>query len=601
MLTFETARGSIDVENWGYQLQGNNGTLIDAVQLAAETHDLIVTDFSKNGTGAQQFTEAEIDAMQDGPGGLSVVVAYLSIGEASEFRDHWDSSWTENGLAASQLTENAPDWLGASNPDWLESRKVRYWDDEWQNIIFNDEGTGWLDQIVNQGFDGAYLDIVDAYYHWGAQVAPSDRMPGDPTSEREAAQRMVDFIVEMTEHARETNPDFFVIPQNAVGIIHALGVDDVARKEAYFDAIGAIAVEDVYYRGNLGENNTLVPDQYRIDQLVDDFARNDIPVFIVDYLNDPVKVDSFNSIVADAGFYPYASPSRDLDFMGAEYDGPPPRELQLPPVGTTRDDTLIGKDFAERILARAGDDIVYAAGGDDDVKGGPGVDLIYGEAGNDLLFGEGGEDLIYGGDGDDQLSGGAGNDFINGGNGNDVLLGQGFNDELRGGAGNDRLYGGSGADDLRGGTGDDNLYGQGGVDVLYGDDGNDFLSGAYGNDTLNGGAGDDILRGGNGIDILSGDEGNDLLNGGLGADIFQFGVGHGKDTISAFENNRDTLHLDTALWGGQTLTILDLLAEYAIQISANVVELSFDGGETVRIVNSDGISVSDLIDDITLI
>ncbi len=600
MLVFETARGAIEVNNWGYQLQGNNGTLVDPVQLAAETHDLIVTDFSKDGTGAQKFTAAEIASMQDGPGGASVVASYISIGEASEFRDHWQADWTESGLAASPLTEDAPDWLGASNPDWLESRKVRYWDTEWQNIIFNDARTGWLDQIVDQGFDAAYLDIVDAYYHWGAEVDPSDRMPGDPTSERAAAQRMVDFIVAMTEHARETNPDFFVIPQNAVGIIRALGKDDTVRHDAYFDAIGAIAVEDVYYRGNLDENNTLVPDQYRIGLLIDDFARNEIPVFIVDYLNVPAKVESFNSIVADAGFYPYASPSRDLDFMGAEYDGPAPRELQLPPVGTTRDDDLVGKDFGERILARGGDDTVQAAGGDDDVKGGPGVDLIYGEDGNDLLFGEGGQDSIYGGDGDDQLSGGADDDFMNGGNGNDVLLGQGFNDALRGGAGNDRLYGGSGTDDLRGGAGDDLLFGQGSSDVMHGDDGNDFLSGAFSNDTLNGGTGNDTLRGGNGTDTLSGDEGDDLLNGGLGTDVFLFSLGDGNDTISAFENNRDTLHLDSALWSGASLTVSEVLTSYATQVSANVVDLAFDGGDSIRIVNSGGISVSDLSNDITL-
>lgn len=600
MFTLTTQHGTVEIFSWGYQLQGPGGTLIDPVALALEPHDLIVTDFSRDGTGANAFTPEEIDAIQNGPGGHSVVAAYLSIGESSEFRDHWDPAWTSTGDAEGTLTDDAPSWLGAINPYWPESRKVRYWDEDWQNIIFNDQGTGWLDTIVAQGFDAAYLDIVDAYYFWAAEVDPADRVDGDPTTEREAAIRMVDFIVELTAHARQTNPDFFVIPQNGIGIIHALGLVEPDRVAAYLDAIGAVAAEDVFFRGNLAENNTLVPDDYRIDQLIDDYARNDIPVMIVDYLNTPTRVAEFEQIVSEAGFYPYAAPSRGLDIMGAEFTGSV-RDLQLPPLGSTLDDLLQGHDYDELILAFGGDDIVFAQGGNDTVIAGPGADALYGGEGNDTMRGEGGNDTVNGDAGDDFLTGGAQNDTLSGGADNDTLLGQGSHDVLHGDNGEDLLYGGSGMDTLYGGAEADQLFGQGNPDLLYGGAGNDFLSGAYGNDQIFGEEGHDALRGGNGADTLDGGAGDDILSGALGNDVFIFATGYGADQINSFQDNRDTLRLDQTLWADQeVLSVAEVLSQFAQQASANRVELIFDGGDSVTLVNGTGLTIAQLENDIEL-
>ncbi len=47
------------------------------------------------------------------------------------------------------------------NPNWPGNYKVRYWDPEWQAIIFEYE-----DKILNAGFDGVYLNIIDAFEYW---------------------------------------------------------------------------------------------------------------------------------------------------------------------------------------------------------------------------------------------------------------------------------------------------------------------------------------------------------------------------------------------------------------------------------------------------
>jgi cysteinyl-tRNA synthetase len=377
MVKFKTSTGTVNVNNWGYELQGPGGRPLNTGDLASATHDLIVIDASHDGTDAERFTAGEITRIKDGMGGRSVVVSYISIGEASDFRDYWDADWTTTGKASGKLTSEAPDWLGPLNPDWPESRKVRYWDDDWQNLMFNDEKTGDVDAIVKAGFDAAYLDIVDAYYFWGAEVAPSQYQAGDPKNEKQAATRMVDFIVEMTEHARETNPDFFVIPQNGAWIIDALE-GDKTRIEAYRDVIGGIAVEDLYYRGGKDENNALKPDKQTINVLKHDFLDKGIPVFVVDYINDKQKVAEFNELALADGFIPFAAPHRDLDKLVGTYDGDPayirPSENADTLRGTMLADTIDGLEGRDTINGRAGNDKLYGGLGNDTLTGGAGKD-----------------------------------------------------------------------------------------------------------------------------------------------------------------------------------------------------------------------------------
>lgn len=518
MPIFHTASGDISVENWGYMLQGSDGELDPAV-LAASSFDLIVTDFSRDGSLANMFTTAEIAAISDGPGGRTVVASYISIGEASEFREHWKPAWTDNGLASGSLTALAPSWLGPINPEWPESRKVRFWDSDWQDEIFNAAGTGWLDHIVAQGFDAAYLDIVEAYYFWGEEVDAADRLPGDPANSQEAAARMVDFIVAMTAHARQTNPDFFVIPQNGAFILDDMG-DDAARRSAYLDAVGAIGVEDVYFGGDQDENNAFNPDEERISVLQQDFLDNDIPVFAVDYVNQHALVSAFVQAADDDGFIAFTAPDRDLD------------QLNL---------TLAGNGSAQRMQGGAGDD---------NLDGGGGADLLLGQAGHDTIT-LGGATLHTAGyvahnvSSDSQTGtgvrisleglvqieavtdGGSEIDSIELSGESDAFFlhdaFSGFHGSLTLSAdyaGNDSAARFRNIEEIHGLGGDDIIdltspdYTLAGVTIsIFGGQGNDVIWGSDADETINGGTGNDTLFGGTGADTLE---------GGAGADTFEF-------------------------------------------------------------------------------
>ena len=388
MPSFKTSHGTIDVSNWGYQLQGINGNPLDPNFYATSTHNFVVIDYSSNGLDSGMHTAAQVDAIKTKPGG-GVAVSYISIGEASDFRDDWNPAWTSTGQATGALTQAAPHWLGPVNPDWPEGRKVRYWESGWQNEIFNTQHTGALDKIVTQGFDAAYLDIVDAYYFWGVEATAAQRKPGDPAAgdDRDAAGRMIDFIVNMTAHARETNPDFFVILQNGDYIIDALRDLDPVRKAALLDAIGGIAVEDVYLRGGSApENNAFKPDAERIAVLQRDFLGNGKAVFAVDYATDPTKMGLFVERAISDGFIPTVAPDRDLDRPFAA--------LQSPATSTESDDLVAGTAGADTANGLGGNDWIYGFGGDDSLTGGAGQDRLIGGAGKDVLAGGTGADFF---------------------------------------------------------------------------------------------------------------------------------------------------------------------------------------------------------------
>ncbi|MBB4301748.1 cysteinyl-tRNA synthetase [Rhodobium orientis] len=568
MVTFNTQHGRVAVDDWGYRLQGHNGGELGAGGLAKAPHDLIIMDFSRNGLDGGQYSTAQIDRIQDGPGGPAVAAAYISIGEASGFRSYWDDSWTRVGgskpKASYPLSSSAPDWLGPVNPDWPESRKVRYWDDDWQDILFNDAKTGWLDKIVAQGFDAAYLDIVDAYYYWAEEAPAWAKRAGDPNSGEIAAKRMVQLIVDLVEHARQTNPDFFVIQQNGEFLINDLGPGYKALKAKYYDAVGAIAVEDTYFTGERDENNGYDPDREKIEVLKSDYLKKGLPVFAVDYVNQNDKVEAFFDEATGDGFIPYAAFSRELDVMSK-------------PFGSTHKAT-IGSDFL-----RDGDD-----GGT--IKAFAGDDTVFGAGGNDSLKGQKGDDLLAGGKGDDQLFGGEGHDKLVGGSGDDKLLGHAGKDRLFGDGGDDRLYGNKHDDRLDGGSGADTLSGGTGSDTLTGGKDQDLVIGGSGDDLLFGGRHDDTVTGGPGADTLVGGPGDDLLVGGRGQDDFRIAPRQGDDRIEDFRAGTDDLDLRAFDYG----SVAEAKSHFRT-VNGNAV--FSDGGTTVVIedIRASQIDADDLL------
>jgi len=153
-----------DIKSFLYYLQPSNEKDKDAfINSISETDfDLVIMDFSVD--GISEFTTADIqkikDGLNNGKGGY--VIAYMSIGEAEDYRYYWNCSWTKNN---GKPAKNAPAWLYKENPDWEGNYKVYYWKQEWKDIIFGTTDS-YLDKIIATGYDGVYLDIIDAFEYY---------------------------------------------------------------------------------------------------------------------------------------------------------------------------------------------------------------------------------------------------------------------------------------------------------------------------------------------------------------------------------------------------------------------------------------------------
>ncbi|MEP2785141.1 MAG: calcium-binding protein [Pseudoruegeria sp.] len=174
-----------------------------------------------------------------------------------------------------------------------------------------------------------------------------------------------------------------------------------------------------------------------------------------------------------------------------------------------------------------------------------------------------------------------------------------------GGSGGKTLVGTKAADTISGGKGDDDIKGKGKGDKLFGKNGDDEIRGGSGNDRLEGGkgldklygdSGKDKLFGDAGKDVLDGGKGNDLLTGGGAADKFVFKKGYGKDTITDFKDNVDTIRLDDALWGGG-LNKKKILNKFA-EVDGDDIVLDF-GKHELRI--EDFTNINALKNDIDII
>lgn len=115
--------------------------------LRAVPYDVLILDpYDEEGL---PLSEEDVAALKVKPSGARrLVLAYLSVGEAEDYRPYWRAEWVRS----------RPDWLLGENPDWPGNYLVDYANPLWQRIVF-----AALAGIVTAGFDGAYLDRVDAY------------------------------------------------------------------------------------------------------------------------------------------------------------------------------------------------------------------------------------------------------------------------------------------------------------------------------------------------------------------------------------------------------------------------------------------------------
>jgi cysteinyl-tRNA synthetase len=314
-----------EVRHWFYYIDVNlTQDVIDDV--VDSTYDMVVIDFITSEFESTDYeladVVAEIQASGNGEGGSKLVIAYVDVGQAEDFRTYWQSGW---GVGD-------PDWIVTSDPDgWAGNYPVAFWDETWRGIWLGQGGM--LDQVAAAGFDGIYMDWIEAYSDEDV-IAYGDGQGVDSET------AMIDFVADISGHLKGQDPAFIVIAQNAAELeVHddyLLSIDGIAQEQTWFDGMAdgqipegdcplpttdadidsddyydALSPDCQFYFDEVPSSALYVSTAEYLHFLEEAHARGEI-IFTVDYALEPGNVATVYRESRARGFVPFAA-NRALD------------------------------------------------------------------------------------------------------------------------------------------------------------------------------------------------------------------------------------------------------------------------------------------------
>jgi cysteinyl-tRNA synthetase len=215
-----------DVSHWFYYLGFEpDDDIIE--QIANSTYDMVVMEPIFLDRENTDFPIAEVISQFKNALHSKLVIAYIDIGQAEDWRTYWQTDWRIGN----------PDWIVAGDPDgWEGNFPVAFWNNEWRQIWLGENG--YLQSILDAGFDGIYLDWVEAYSDENV-IAAAERDNVQPREE------MIRWVADLADFCRTRKPDFFVIGQNAA---------ELTEHDGYLAVIDAIAQEQTWFDGAADNN-----------------------------------------------------------------------------------------------------------------------------------------------------------------------------------------------------------------------------------------------------------------------------------------------------------------------------------------------------------
>lgn len=294
----ERKNGLLDAKSWAFQLK-NLGPEQQA-KIAASPYDLVVIDSEQFPEEKEiPLTREEVERMKKKPdGSRRLVIAYFSVGEAENYRYYWKPEWNRV----------KPGWVGKENKQWGGNFLVKYWDPTWQNIIMGGPKS-FADQVINSGFDGFYIDRVDAYYYYG-----------DTTEKR---VQMTEFIIKLANYIRSKKSDALILAQNA---------EELLDYPNYVKAIDGIAKEDLIYGISHTEKINPAGDIAHSSKLLSGAKKSGKAIFVIEYLTRPEMISDAVGKIKGLGFVPYIGPRGLAELHdGTAMAGAGPRRGPLDP------------------------------------------------------------------------------------------------------------------------------------------------------------------------------------------------------------------------------------------------------------------------------
>ena len=306
------------VNHFMYQIQRLE--LPGAVDALAATHyDALVIEPTSTFVGEENFDTAAmvatLKASADSRGGKKLVIAYIDVGQAEDYRTYWQPTW----VAPTPTERGDPDFMITTDPDgWSGNYVVAYWDQRWIDIMI-DNPDSVLNKVIDWGFDGIYMDWVEAYDDEKVIQAASEEIPPvDPPA------AMVDFLGHLRSVAKARDPDFLVIQQNAPFLIEqATGlpavIDGLTMEDTWF-----LGAADVDWGNPLGGDTAQDPTgDYSTAALLvvyQKYLAAGLPVWTVDYCLEPANAAHVYTESPANGLIPLVTQTSLMQITGT----PPP-------------------------------------------------------------------------------------------------------------------------------------------------------------------------------------------------------------------------------------------------------------------------------------
>jgi cysteinyl-tRNA synthetase len=305
------------VQYWAYQIQQlDSAGAVD--ELAASRYDMLVIEptvtHNWNFDAKDMVQTLKASKAYDGIH-RKLVIAYIDIGQAEEWRWYWHGRPTYEGSTKpcseiiAEIQSWAP-WVVACDPDgWGGNYPVAYWYPAWKEIVIGGTQLGagigsvyfdsLLDEVIQDGFDGVYLDWVEAW------EMPAIQQRADEEG-RDVGTEMLKFLQAIKNYGKQFNPSFLVIQQNSSELINEVGVSKLRS------AVDAIAQEGVWWEGDATDN---WDDESGFDQpsgnedyylpRLRKYRDTGFTVFVCEYANNEAA-DAYNK-AKNEGFVAYAT------------------------------------------------------------------------------------------------------------------------------------------------------------------------------------------------------------------------------------------------------------------------------------------------------
>jgi len=279
--------------SWAYQIQDH--TTDESLEaLGDSSYEILVIDQQRSVVGDEDYDDAAVVEMlhesATTAGRERTVLCYIDVGEAESYRWYWQDDWEVGD----------PAWIVAPDPDgWDENYPVAFWDDEWRGIMFEA-----LDGIIADGYDGIYLDWLEAYsFDPVVDMAESEGLDSE--------DELVAFVQDLANHARAQDPDFILIAQNAAEMgsrdDYREVFDGIAQEAVWFDGGGDPDAEEQV--GDVPTDSELTEEYLAALSVWQDAG---VPVWVCEYATESDNVETAYDLGAEHGFLTYVT-TRPLD------------------------------------------------------------------------------------------------------------------------------------------------------------------------------------------------------------------------------------------------------------------------------------------------